>query len=79
MTTEAVKMPTKTEWLVEAKKNGEQQIPAAMSATWTLWQEATSTCQALNKVSEHCRKTVAELQQRLIELENMLGKMPKQT
>ena len=75
-----VKMPTKSEWLAEAKKggnSGEQRIPSALPATWTLWDEATSMCAALTKASEHCRQTVAELQQRLIELDNMLGKMPK--
>ena len=73
-----VKMPTKTEWLAEAKRGqelrgGDGQMPPA----WTLWEEATSMCTALDKVSEHCRRTVVELQQRIIELDNMVGKMSK--
>ena len=76
MADEAVKMPTKTDWLAQQAVKGHK-TPAEGQQPWSLWEEAISLDGALNRTIAHCQQMRADIQRGLSELERMLGSMPK--
>ena len=74
MADEAVKIPTKTDWLTQ---QAAKPLPAETSPQWSLWEEAVSMDSALARVVEHCQQLRSDMQRGLRELERMLGSMPK--
>ena len=71
----------KADWLKAAVSP--QPIPAPAKAfdgaqpPWTLWEEANSIMASLDKVAAHIRHTRGELERNLMELERLIGSMPK--
>ena len=64
----------KAEWLKTASNPVTQ---AAPNPQWTLWEEANSMMSALDRVAAHVRHTRGELERNLIELERLIGVIPK--
>ena len=67
----------KAEWLKTATN------PVAQAAKppleWTLWEEAASMMTALDKISAHALATRRMLEANLIELERLIGAVPKRS
>ena len=74
MADEAVKIPSKTDWLAQ---QASKPLPTETNPPWSLWEEAVSMDSALSRVINHCHQLRADIQHGLRELERMLGSMPK--
>ena len=54
-------------------------VPKAMGESWTLWQEAESMMASLDRVAAQVRHTRTELERNLMELERLIGSIPKRS
>ena len=82
--------PGAPEWLKAAvpKPNPQDAQPLPLGSTapldgpqsqWTLWEEASSIMAALDRLAAQIRRTRVELENNLMEVERLIGAMPKRS
>ena len=68
---------------IAAMRNADGRPPVMRSDgrpdTPTVWARADNLIHALADISDHCRRTANDLERQLMELERMLGAMPKRS